>query len=734
MDLDDKQNRFQRLIGLSRARLIVLLFLGALVVVAYVILALRAERQAFQSANQTLAAVEASRFAFKVSQLSQRGMNYYDRSVEENDPILLEDAVVLLGAAIGFARSPAANANERIEVIVPKLEKMRDMIQAQRLETDEVAHAELHRLLEEVERATTVYEQDSYRLFLNDFYRLETVDYRNGVTLRIFAASAVAGFLVCAVLLFFMRAEQLQTNRRIEAETASRAKSAFLANMSHEIRTPMNGIVGLVELLKASPMSDDQQQMIAHIQDSSFFLLGIIDDILDAAKIDSGKMRLEQADFNMLEAIEKTSETVALQARKNNVRLQVFVDPMVPDFVVGDQLRLRQIVLNLLSNAIKFSAREGGQNGLVQLWVDPCPDGPGVRIRVIDDGIGMTPEVIAKIFQPFNQGEDSTTRKYGGTGLGLVITSNLVDMMDGELSVDSTPGEGTTFSVTLPLPRGVGYTPLPDISGAKLILKMDHLDFNDRMARYFEYRGAEVSCPDSDEAFRNAVRTAGPDTVVMLALGTFEENLEQVDVLRMDNPSCQIVVLDPSRGNPKGLVGKGLYASYRYPMHHSDMMRGIAVLLGRLEAGHPTHQAAANLDQPASGLVPDQHGSAVLHTVLVVEDNPLNLSVIARQLTTLGYRFETATNGAEGLEKWRQGGYAAILTDCQMPVMDGLAMTRAIREAERKTRNRPIPILGISASALPEESARSLEAGMSEYLTKPLQLPQLSQALTDWVA
>lgn len=733
MDLDGKQNRFQRLIGLSRSRLVILLFLGAVVVVAYVFLAFRAERQAVLSANQTLAAVESSRFAFKVSQLSQQGMNYFDQSIEENDPILLEDAIVMIGAAIGFARSPAANENEQMDVIIPLLEEMRDLIQSQRLAIDAASHQQLHNLLTDVERGITRYEQKSYRLFLDDFYRLQTVDYRQGVTLRIFAASIVAGFLVCATLLFFMRAEQLQTNRRIEAETASRAKSAFLANMSHEIRTPMNGIVGLVELLKDSPLSDDQQQMITHIQDSSFFLLGIIDDILDAAKIDAGKMTLEQTAFNMLEAIEMTSETVALQARSQNVRLMVYVDPLVPDFVIGDPLRLRQIVLNLLSNAIKFSAREGGQSGLVQLWVEPHETGSGIRIRVIDDGIGMTSDVVARIFQPFNQGEESTTRKYGGTGLGLVITRNLVDLMAGHMAVESTPDQGSTFTVFLPLPAGAGDAPLPDISGSQLILKMNHLDFNDRMARYFEHRGAVVSCPETDTDMIAAVKAAGPETVVLLALGTLEENLEQVDDLRLVNPACQIVVLDPSRGNPKGLVGTGLYASYRYPMHHSDMMRGIAVLLGRLEAGRPTHQAAA-FGQPASDAMLPQAGTSPMPTVLVVEDNPLNLAVISRQLTTLGYAFDTATNGAEGLEKWRKGGYAAILTDCQMPVMDGLAMTRAIRDAEKTGRNRPIPILGISASALPEESARSLEAGMSEYLTKPLQLPQLSQALTDWVA
>lgn len=734
MDLDDKRNRFQRLIGLSRARLIVLLLLGAIVVVAYVALAFRAERQAFQSANQTLVAVEASRFAFKVSQLSQRAMNQFELGLEEQDTEKVDDAIVLIGAAIGFARSPAANAGERMDRLIPSLDQMRGIMQAQGQDIDASNHATLHALLEDVDAAATRYEQQTYRAFLDDFYRLETVDYRNGVTLRIFAASAVAGFLVCAILLFFMRAEQLQTNRRIEAETASRAKSAFLANMSHEIRTPMNGIVGLVELLKDSPLSDDQQQMISHIQDSSFFLLRIIDDILDAAKIDAGKMTLETSDFNILEAIEKTSETVSLLARDNNVRLQVFVDPMVPDFVVGDQLRLRQTVLNLLSNAIKFSARDGGQHGLVQLWVEPREQGPGLRIRVIDDGIGMTPDVIARIFQPFNQGEDSTTRKYGGTGLGLVITRNLVELMDGEMQVESVPDNGATFTVFLPLPGGVGTAPLPDIRGAELILRMDHLDFNDRMARYFEHRGAKVSCPETDSALARAVGKAGDSSVVMLALGTLEENLEQVDTLRLVNPDCKIVVLDPSRGNPKGLVGKGLYASYRYPMHHSDMMRGIAVLLGRVEAGRPTHETTIETGQTASAPLTQKAKDPVRPIVLVVEDNPLNLSVISRQLASLGYAFDTATNGAEGLEKWRKGRYAAILTDCQMPVMDGLDMTREIREVEKRGNDRPIPVLGISASALPEESKRSLDAGMSAYLTKPLQLPQLSQALKDWVA
>lgn len=732
MGLDDHGNRFQRLTGLTAPRVIILALLGTLVVAALVSFAIRSERHSRTAAQHTIAAVESARYAFKVSQLTHRSLRAYEQALEQQDLRKLAEARNLMGAALGFTTSPFAQERERIAGLQDWLVEMQDIIVQAGLSPTDAQRAILDQHINAIDRETIRYEQITQNRFQMEFYLLETVEYRNGVITRVTAVSILAALVICAVLLVFMRAEQIQSNKRIAAETASKAKSAFLANMSHEIRTPMNGIVGMVELLRQSPMTDDQVQMVDNMRDSAFFLLRIIDDILDAAKIDAGKIELENIPFNLMEAVERTSETLALEARKQNVRFQVYVDPDVPYTVLGDPLRLRQILLNLLSNAIKFSKREDATEGKVQLWINASPTQDRLHIRVIDKGIGMSPEVVDQLFRPFNQAEESTTRKFGGTGLGLVITRNLVELMGGEISVNSTVGEGSSFWVSLPLTVAPGKSKAPDVQSVKVLIYMDRPQFNSRMSGNLGRRGADTYCIDDQQTLLDAVRQADDQTVVLLGRLTLDENMILVDTLREENPDCRILVMDDTRGNPKGLIAPSVYVSYRFPMHHADLLRGLAVLTGRMDAGRPVLSAEKNRPTPAAQLL-ERADDQPAPVVLVVEDNPLNLSVITRQLKQLGLDCETATDGAAGLEQWQNGNFSAILSDCQMPVMDGLEMTRKIRAIEAANGQPAIPILAISASALPEEEERSLAAGMSVHLAKPMRLDQLSQELQHWL-
>ncbi|WP_244953360.1 ATP-binding protein [Thalassovita gelatinovora] len=498
--------------------------------------------------------------------------------------------------------------------------------------------------------------------------------------------------------------------------------------MSHEIRTPINGIVGMIELLqKTTKLDEDQRRMVDVIHDSSFFLMRIIDDILDASKIEAGKLEIENTSFPLLEAIEKTAESMATVAHKSNVRLLIYIDPDIPDCIASDPLRLRQILLNLLSNAIKFTRAEKGNDKLsfVELWVDCDEQRQFIRFRVSDNGIGMSQETIAKLFRPFQQAEDSTTRRFGGTGLGLVITRNLVDLMDGKIEVESEPDKGSAFTVHLPLKVADCREKLPNITGTKLVLKLDSPVYNERLSKFYGTRGATVILPQTEEDLLEAAATADDDTVIYLALETLAENLLMIDKITDRNPACNVIVLDPTREHPKGWLRKQLYVSYRFPWHLSDTIRGIALMTGRVQQVGLLDSEPAERQLPVDLKVPTQ-------PILIVEDNPLNMSVLKQQLKLLGHDHDTATNGAEGFEKWQSNQYQTVLTDCQMPVMDGLEMTRKIRETEARTGAPKTTIIAITAGVLREEADRCYQAGMSDYLTKPVQTAELERVLQKW--
>jgi signal transduction histidine kinase/ActR/RegA family two-component response regulator len=550
------------------------------------------------------------------------------------------------------------------------------------------------------------------------------IDTTNGLLAFIVAGIVVAEMFHFNYLLT-IREDKLY-KARLSAEKLLEAKSNFLANMSHEIRTPMNGLIGMVELLENLRPTEEQSHVIHTLRSSAFSVLRIIGDILDARQIEAGELDIYQTKCELRSVLEDTSVSLQNIADSSEVRLHLVVDPDVPEWVLTDAGRLRQILLNLVGNAIKFSAKSLTKRVADVYLHGEMRDASTLSLKIEDNGIGMSEEVKNNLFRPFTQGEASRTRRVGGTGLGLVITQNLVQRMGGTIAVSSAEGQGTTVTVNLPMSAQKGPSMQPDISGLNVVWLLERgLDAPYCMETFLTRSKAKFELLKVDRNLAG-IDLAGLDATVFV-LDTYDlEIIENwSEILRRRIGTAKIIQLCPQRINLLGAVNNHTSRIQVHPILGSELLWAISVAAGRAQ---PTKIQTGYVRSVVeiSQSIKDRRSSK---SILIVEDNEINRLVLLKQLETLGYSTFVAKDGKEGLRKWRDGSFDLILSDCHMPVMDGFEMTRALRSYELEHNQSPIPIVAVTANALHGEADRCFANGMDEYLVKPLEIKSLEKVL-----
>ena len=571
-------------------------------------------------------------------------------------------------------------------------------------------------------------------------------------------------------------AKQLQeSNRRLDqaltgAQESARVKSAFLATMSHELRTPMNGVIGMTSLLMETSLSTEQRSYVDTIQQCGEALLRLINDVLECSKIEAGKLELERLDFNLRTTVEDVLAQFAERAEAKGLELTGLVHAAVPTALRGDPGRLRQVLSNLVGNALKFT--EKGEVTLQAYLEHDAGDVAVIRFDVTDSGIGITPDTQAKLFQPFVQADCSTTRKYGGTGLGLSISKQLVEMMGGQIGVTSTVEHGSTFWCTARFmkqpnaPRPL--LPTEDLEGRRVLI-VDDNDSNRMILHHLVTNWGMI-----DDMAENATialklvaeataRGLSYDLAILDMMMPGKDGLQLARELQQHpaGSTMRIVMMTSllQRGHAEQARQAGAKGYLPKPVRHDQLRECLRMVLG-------IGLVPAQVDQHAAKVQPQlvtRHTLAEHATrpqVLIVEDNIVNQKLTVRMVEKLGYQSAVVGNGQEALAALATGDYAAILMDCQMPIMDGFEATRRIRENECRQSSivagqsdgknavesstplangqlpmtaSHIPIVAVTANAMQGDRERCLAAGMDDYIAKPVKLEEVRGVLQRWI-